>query len=171
MHVGFIAAAIWIMPTLFDLADSIFTDDTLRLLFFAVVWASAAAAFEIVARGQALWASRTLAGWCAWIAGAFLTAAAVQRRATDSFLGGFDLAILALVAFAALAAYGAAPGRRWLRGAGVAGFLATSIIFFTVADDLLVSGIVMTGFGIALTALIFVTNRMLKRARAAGVAS
>ena len=39
-----------------------------------------------------------------------------------------------------------------------------SLIFFSVADDLLISGIIMVLFGLALVALLIVTNKMLKRA-------
>ena len=55
-------------------------------------------------------------------------------------------------------------GLGFLVGAGVAGFIAVSIVFFTMAGNLLAAGLAMIVFGGALIALLVITNRMLRRA-------
>jgi len=167
VHLIFIGVMVWITPTLVEIVEIVAASKSVRPLMIAGLWAGAASAFEFVARTQQIWATRTLAGWCAWTASAYLVIAAAVERLDPKLFGAFGLAVLALTAFTALAAYGAAPGRRWFRGAGIAGFIAASVIFFTAADNLFVSGLIMVGFGLGLVALLLITNRMLSRAREA----
>ena len=76
-----------------------------------------------------------------------------------------DERALSLAIFSGLTAYGAAPGRRWMRGAGVFGFIGAAIIIFTYSTNLVTAGVTLIVFGGALTALLLVTNRMLVKAR------
>ena len=69
------------------------------------------------------------------------------------------LAIASLAVFSALTAYGAAPGRRWFRGAGVVGFIGAAIILFTYSTNLVTAGFTLIVFGAALTALLWFTRR------------
>ena len=165
VHLVFIGLAIWVTPTLFDILPFDTKHATLHAFCAAGVWLCVAAVFEVITRLRETWAFRTLAGWSAWIASIYLVIAAGSDRFDTNYLGAFGLPVFSLVAFCALTAYGAAPGRRWLRGAGVAGFIGVSLIFFSVTTNLLVSGVIMVVFGLGLLALLHITNRMLKRAR------
>ena len=69
------------------------------------------------------------------------------------------IAIASLAVFSALTAYGAAPGRRWFRGAGVVGFIGAAIILFTYSTNLVTAGFTLIVFGAALTALLWFTRR------------
>ncbi|MEM9014830.1 MAG: DUF2157 domain-containing protein [Pseudomonadota bacterium] len=164
VHLTIISVIIWIMPTLVDLVDAA-GGRAPALLRMALVWGVIAGLAEATARATGLWASRTTAGWTTWVAGAFLAMAAAAERIDPTIFGGIGLAVIALAIFSALTAYGAAPGRRWLRGAGVAGFIAVSLIFFSMSGNLLVAGVTMIVFGAALIALLLVTNKRLQRAQ------
>ncbi len=172
MHIIFIGLLVWWSPTIARLIAEWIGDwengslaSLIYALSFAGFWAALAAIAEFFARVMGVWAARTAAGWLTWLAsGALVTAAAIERFAPQ-FFTSLDVAIAALVIFSLLTAYGAAPGRRWLRGAGVVGFIATSLIFFTLADNLVLAGVILIIFGLSLTALLIVTNRMLRRAR------
>ena len=169
VHIVFIGAMIWITPTFADWVANETDAGSTALLKMAAIWLAIAAAFEAVAGTSHIWATRTVAGWAVWTASAYIVGAAAFERYQPKFFGEIGLAIFALAAFSALAAYGAAPGRRWMRGAGVAGFIAVSLIFFTMADNLLAAGLAMIIFGAALIGLLIITNRMLRRAAAAAV--
>ena len=168
IHLIFIGVAIWVSPTLNDLFVRFDVINSTATLKMALIWFTIAVPFELVARSRNLWAMRTLSGWSIWWASFHLVAAATFERYQPEFFGEIGLAIFSLAVFSALAAYGAAPGRRWIRGAGVAGFIAVSILFFTMVDNLLSAGITMIIFGISLVALLIVTNRMLRRASETG---
>ena len=165
VHLVFIGLAIWVTPTLFDILPFDTKHATLHAFCAAGVWLCVAAVFEVITRLRETWAFRTLAGWSAWMASIYLVIAAGSDRFDTNYLGAFGLPVFSLVVFCALTAYGAAPGRRWLRGAGVAGFIGVSLIFFSVTTNLLVSGVIMVVFGLGLLALLHITNKMLKRAR------
>ena len=164
IHLVFISAMIWITPTLVELLPETRNAASLALLLMALIWLFIAAAFEALARTEKIWAVRTIAGWSAWVFTFYLVAAAAAERFQHIYFGRIGLSIFALAVFSALTAYGSAPGRRWIRGAGVAGFIAVSVIFFTMADNLLLVGLAMILFGAALIALLTVTNKMLRRA-------
>lgn len=166
VHLAFIGLMIWITPTLADWVEMMNLVKSNAFLAMSLIWLVVAIGFEFIARSTLLWATRTVAGWAIWTASSYLVAAAALERFQPVYFGQIGLAIVALAAFSGLAAYGAAPGRRWMRGAGVAGFVAVSLIFFTMADDLLSAGLAMILFGIGLIALLIVTNRMLKHATA-----
>lgn len=134
-------------------------------LLVAGGWAGFAALSEIGARAG-FFALRTFAGWFAWTASALLVVAAAAERFRPQFFAPFDVAIGALFAFAALAVYGSAPGRRWLRGAGVVGFIATSLLFFTYAENLTMAGFILIAIGGAIATLLGVTSKRLAQAKA-----
>jgi hypothetical protein len=134
------------------------------LLLLAAIGAGLAAIAEIGARR--VFALRTIAGWYAWTASALLFVAAGAERFRPQFFAPFDVAIAALLIFAALAVYGSAPGRRWLRGAGVAGFIATSLLFFTYAENLTMAGFILILIGAAIAALLGFTGKRLAKAKA-----
>ncbi|MEL7490213.1 MAG: DUF2157 domain-containing protein [Pseudomonadota bacterium] len=165
VHVIAIGVVFWVSMILadwYEVRSSVYFS-----LFLAIFWGGVAAAAEGVVRATNLWATRTIAGWAAWTASGALVSAAAFERVKPVFFTELDLATISLAIFSALTAYGAAPGRRWLRGAGVAGFIATALIFFTLADSLMTAGVTLIIFSIALAGLIIATNRMLTRARAA----
>ena len=166
VHLTFVGMAMAISPTIYDLFPLVSERYTTAALLAAAIWGGVGFGFESIARSSGAWATRTLAGWSAWLASAQLVVAAVADRFVTKNFGEFGLPLIALILFTALTAYGAAPGRRWLRGAGIAGFIAVSVIFFTVAKNLIASGVIMILFGLALIALLMVTNRMLKRREA-----
>jgi len=130
---------------------------------FVFTWIAFAACAEIIARTTPFWAAQTLSGWTVWIASAAFVGLAVLDRSEPHFFTPLDLSILGLAGFSALTAYGAAPGRRWLRGAGVTGFIAVVAIIFTLIDNMLLAGLALIIFGVLLTVLILVTNGMLRR--------
>lgn len=165
IHVVAIGAVLWIAYAVAGLLSDTNAKALAYAEIFALVFAAIAAVFEIITRTRPFWSSRTLAGWATWMASGSLASAAMIGRDDHLLLSRFDVGLLALTAFAGLTAYGAAPGRRWLRGAGVAGFIATSLTFFTAAQNLAVAGVMMIAFGAALTGLLIVTNKMIARAR------
>ena len=164
IHLVFIGAMIWITPTLVEFLPETRSAASLALVFMALIWLVIAAAFEVLARSEKIWAVRTVAGWSTWVFTFYLVAAAAAERFQYIYFGRIGLSIFALGVFSALTAYGSAPGRRWIRGAGVAGFIAVSIIFFTMANNLLLVGMTMILFGGALITLLTITNKMLRRA-------
>ena len=168
IHLIFLGVAFWIMPTLRDVVDQVGIINSTSTLKMAAIWLVIAAGFEFVARMTQLWATRTVAGWATWTASIYLVAAASFERYQPKIFGEIGLAIFALAAFSALSAYGAAPGRRWMRGAGVTGFIAVSLLFFTMVDNLLAAGFTMIVFGLSLIGLLIITNRMLQRASETG---
>ena len=163
VHIVFIGIVVWIAPPLVDLIELFVTDEFKRQMAFVFFWIGIAACVEIIARAIPFWASRTLAGWCVWVAStAFVSLTALDRFETH--FAPITLPIIGLVGFSALTAYGAAPGRRWLRGAGIAGFIAIAVIIFTLIDDMILAGLTLIIFGVLLTGLILITNGILGRA-------
>jgi hypothetical protein len=130
----------------------------------AALWAVCALAAELGARSTAFFALRSIAGWSVWTAMLALLAGLGTERVLNSDIM-ILIAALSLALFSGLTAYGAAPGRRWIRGAGVFGFIGAAIIIFTYSTNLVTAGVTLIVFGGALTALLIVTNRMLMKAR------
>jgi len=122
------------------------------------LWAGVAVAIEVLIRIRPVFALRTFAGWASWAAMVFLLIGLGTERVLNS---GFIaiIAVLSLALFSGLTAYGAAPGRRWFRGAGVVGFIGAAIILFTYSTNLVTAGFTLIVFGGALTALLLVTRR------------
>ncbi len=169
VHIAAIAAIIWLSLFVGKVFDLSFSNDSVAVL--AVFWAFAAAGLETLVRLKDIWAVRTLSGWATWMAVWAFVAYLISERfgvyGDTSIAATISLSVFGFGVFAALTAYGSAPGRRWLRGAGVAGFIGTAVVVFTLADNLLAAGVTMIVVGAALIALIVVTNRMLKSAQSA----
>lgn len=149
--------------------DDSYSDQDWRVSYVLfALWAGAALIFEGVVRFKVWFALRTFAGWASWAAMVFLLIGLGTERVLNS---GFIaiIAVLSLAVFSGLTAYGAAPGRRWFRGAGVVGFIGAAIILFTYSTNLVTAGFTLIVFGGALTALLLVTRR--RQAQIGGQAS
>lgn len=164
LNVVFFALIVWINWTLAEVlfAERFEFENYQPWLILAALWTVIGCVEEIAARKTSWFATRTFAGWSLWTATVFVIMAILiesSQSGSWSILGG----ILALACFAFLTAYGAAPGRRWIRGAGVFGFIGVSWSIFSQTDDLLTAGFALIVFGGALTGLLIVTNRMLAK--------
>lgn len=155
-----LTAIVWISWNVTELVLDQFsasTDGRVAYALFAL-WAVVALMAEARARLRPAFAIRTLAGWASWAAMAFLLMGLATERVLDS---GYMvvIALASLAVFSAVTGYGAAPGRRWFRGAGVVGFVGAAIILFTYSTNLVTAGFILIVFGAALTALLLVTRR------------
>jgi len=155
-----LTAIVWISWNVTELVLDQFsasTDGRVAYALFAL-WAVVALMTEALARLRPAFAIRTLAGWASWAAMAFLLMGLATERVLDS---GYMviIALASLAIFSAVTGYGAAPGRRWFRGAGVVGFVGAAIILFTYSTNLVTAGFILIVFGAALTALLLVTRR------------
>ncbi|VXC85890.1 conserved membrane hypothetical protein [Oceanicaulis sp. 350] len=166
LNVVFLTVIVWVSWNVVELfLDEFRAEDDIRVAYaLAALWAGLALVSEALARSTTVFALRSFAGWASWAAMGFLLAGLGTERVLNSdimmVIAAFSLAI-----FAGLTAYGAAPGRRWLRGAGVFGFIGAAIILFTYSTNLVTAGVTLIVFGGALVALLIVTNRMLVKAR------
>lgn len=150
----------WASWNLTELVLEQFTSEKDGRVAYALfaLWAGVAIVLEGVVRARPVFALRSLAGWASWAAMVFLLMGLGTERVLDS---GFMaiIAVFSLAIFSGLTAYGAAPGRRWFRGAGVVGFIGAAIILFTNATNLVTAGFTLIVFGAALTVLLLVTRR------------
>lgn len=166
LNVVFLALIAWVSWNGFEwLAGDAPSEEEFRASYvLALLWAVLAALVEIFARSTQTFSLRSFAGWASWAAMGWLLVGLSTERILNSvyfvIIAAFSLAL-----FSALTAYGAAPGRRWLRGAGVFGFIGAAIIIFTDSTNLVTAGMTLIVFGIGLTLLLTVTNRMLVKAR------
>lgn len=160
LNIVSLAVIVWVSWNVTELyLDDFYSDQDWRVAYVLfALWASAALLFEGLARFKAWFALRTFAGWASWAAMVFLLIGLGTERVLNS---GFIaiIAVLSLALFSGLTAYGAAPGRRWFRGAGVVGFIGAAIILFTYSTNLVTAGFTLIVFGGALTALLLVTRR------------
>jgi len=169
LNLVFLALIVWVSWNLVELILVDFRDEgDLRVSYtLAAVWAGAALGLERMVRTRPVFGLRSFAGWCSWTAMVFLlTGLSAERILNSDYVIG--VAALTLALFSGLTAYGAAPGRRWLRGAGVFGFIGAAIIVFTYSTNLVTAGLTLIVFGGALSGLLIVTNRMLAKAREQG---
>jgi uncharacterized membrane protein len=166
LNIIFLSVIVWVSWNVVELfLDEYRGEDDIRVSYaLAVLWAVCALAAELGARSTAFFALRSIAGWSAWTAMLALLAGLGTERVLNSDIM-MGVAALSLAIFSGLTAYGAAPGRRWIRGAGVFGFIGAAIIMFTYSTNLVTAGVTLIVFGGALTALLIVTNRMLMKAR------
>ncbi|WP_306015145.1 DUF2157 domain-containing protein [Oceanicaulis sp. MMSF_3324] len=157
ISLGVIVWLSWNVTELYIDAFNSGRDGRVAYALFAL-WGGVALVTEALARLRPVFAVRTLAGWASWTATAcLLMGLATERVLNSGFMAVIAIASLAI--FSALTAYGAAPGRRWFRGAGVAGFIGAAIILFTYSTNLVTAGFTLIVFGAALTALLLVTRR------------
>lgn len=160
LNIVSLAVIVWVSWNVTELyLDDSYSDQDWRVSYVLfALWAGAALIFEGVVRFKAWFALRTFAGWASWAAMIFLLIGLGTERVLNS---GFIaiIAVLSLAVFSGLTAYGAAPGRRWFRGAGVVGFIGAAIILFTYSTNLVTAGFTLIVFGGALTALLLVTRR------------
>lgn len=160
LNIVSLAVIVWVSWNVTELyLDDSYSDQDWRVSYVLfALWAGAALIFEGVVRFKAWFALRTFAGWASWAAMVFLLIGLGTERVLNS---GFIaiIAVLSLAVFSGLTAYGAAPGRRWFRGAGVVGFIGAAIILFTYSTNLVTAGFTLIVFGGALTALLLVTRR------------
>ena len=170
LNIVSLAVIVWVSWNVTELyLDDSYSDQDWRVSYVLfALWAGAALIFEGVVRFKAWFALRTFAGWASWAAMVFLLIGLGTERVLNS---GFIaiIAVLSLAVFSGLTAYGAAPGRRWFRGAGVVGFIGAAIILFTYSTNLVTAGFTLIVFGGALTALLLVTRR--RQAQIGGQAS
>lgn len=166
LNIVFLTIIVWVSWTVSEaVLDDIFTEDDFRIAFIlAGFWGVIALVLELVTRRSDLFALRTAAGWASWAGMGFILVGLATERALDGPYIMF-IAAAALAGFAGLTAYGAAPGRRWLRGAGVFGFIGAAITIFTYSTNLVTAGLTLIVFGSALVALLIVTNKMLAKAQ------
>ncbi|WP_421860862.1 DUF2157 domain-containing protein [Oceanicaulis sp.] len=166
LNIIFLSVIVWVSWNVVELfLDEYRGEDDIRVSYaLAALWAVCALAAELGARSTALFALRSIAGWSVWTAMLALLAGLGTERVLNSDIM-MGVAALSLAIFSGLTAYGAAPGRRWIRGAGVFGFIGAAIIMFTYSTNLVTAGVTLIVFGGALTALLIVTNRMLMKAR------
>ena len=150
----------WASWNLTELVLEQFTSEKDGRVAYALfaLWAGVAIVLEGVVRARPVFALRSLAGWASWAAMVFLLMGLGTERVLDS---GFMaiIAVFSLAIFSGLTAYGAAPGRRWFRGAGVVGVIGAAIILFTYSTNLVTAGFTLIVFGAALTVLLLVTRR------------
>lgn len=170
VHIAAIGAIYWLVAMVFALPS----DEPILSLGIAVLFAALAVALETglwalnrnmtepAPRG---WALRTLSGWAAWTSSAAFVIYVMAERFNAAGALVWMLAVIGFAVFSGLTAFGSAPGRRWFRGAGVAGFIGTAVVVFTLTQDLLTAGVLLLGVGGALTGLIVVSNRMLAAAK------
>lgn len=166
LNIVFLSVIIWVSWNVFELfLDEFRGEEDFRVAYaLAALWAGLALVAELSARASTVFALRSFAGWSAWAAmGFLLIGLATERVLSSDYM--MVIAALSLAIFSGLTAYGAAPGRRWMRGAGVFGFIGAAIIIFTYSTNLVTAGVTLIVFGGALTALLLVTNRMLVKAR------
>lgn len=160
LNIVSLAVIVWVSWNVTELyLDDFYSDQDWRVSYVLfALWAGAALIFEGVVRFKAWFSLRTFAGWASWAAMVFLLIGLGTERVLNS---GFIaiIAVLSLAVFSGLTAYGAAPGRRWFRGAGVVGFIGAAIILFTYSTNLVTAGFTLIVFGGALTALLLVTRR------------
>lgn len=170
LNIVSLAVIVWVSWNVTELyLDDSYSDQDWRVSYVLfALWAGAALIFEGVVRFKAWFSLRTFAGWASWAAMVFLLIGLGTERVLNS---GFIaiIAVLSLAVFSGLTAYGAAPGRRWFRGAGVVGFIGAAIILFTYSTNLVTAGFTLIVFGGALTALLLVTRR--RQAQIGGQAS
>jgi uncharacterized membrane protein len=166
LNIIFLSVIVWVSWNVVELfLDEFRGEDDIRVAYaLAALWAVCALAAELGARSTAFFALRSIAGWSVWTAMLALLAGLGTERVLNSDIM-ILIAALSLALFSGLTAYGAAPGRRWIRGAGVFGFIGAAIIIFTYSTNLVTAGVTLIVFGGALTALLIVTNRMLMKAR------
>lgn len=166
LNIVFLSMIIWVSWNGVELIlDEVSGEDDVRVAYaLAAFWAGLALVAELFARSTTVFALRSFTGWASWAAMGFLLVGLGAERVLNSDYM-MIIAAMSLAIFAGLTAYGAAPGRRWLRGAGVFGFIGAAIILFTYATNLVTAGLTLIVFGGALTALLLVTNRMLAKAR------
>jgi uncharacterized membrane protein len=166
LNIVFLTVIVWVSWNVVELfLDEFKGEDDIRVAYaLAALWAVFALVAELIARSTTVFALRSFAGWSAWTAMAALLAGLATERVLNSDYM-MVIAALSLAIFSGLTAYGAAPGRRWLRGAGVFGFIGAAIIIFTYSTNLVTAGFTLIVFGGALAALLIVTNRMLVKAR------
>ena len=166
LNIIFLTVIVWVSWNVVELfLDEIRGEDDIRVAYaLAALWGGCALLAELAARTTTLFALRSFAGWSVWTAMmALLIGLATERILSSDYM--MVIAALSLAIFSGLTAYGAAPGRRWMRGAGVFGFIGAAIIIFTYSTNLVTAGVTLIVFGGALTALLLVTNRMLVKAR------
>lgn len=170
LNLVFLAVIAWISWNVTELVLDEFSSETdIRIAYgLAALWASLAVIAEVLVRVRPLFALRSFAGWASWAAMVFLLIGLGAERVLNSSVMAV-VAVLSLAIFSALTAYGAAPGRRWFRGAGVVGFVGAAIILFTYSTNLVTAGFTLIVFGLALTVLLVVTRR--RQARIEGAAS
>jgi len=160
LNLVFLAAIIWISWNVTELyLDDFNSEEDWRVAYVLfALWAGAALITEALGRYKPLFALRTFSGWASWAAMVFLVVGLTVERVLNS---GFIavIAVLSLAIFSGLTAYGASPGRRWFRGAGVVGFISAAIILFTYSTNLVTAGVALIVFGVALTALLLFTRR------------
>lgn len=170
LNIVFLAAILWVSLNVTELyLDDLNSDEDWRVAYVLfVLWAGAAILTEALERFRPVFALRTVAGWASWAAMVFLLVGLTAERVLNS---GFIavIGVLSLAIFSGLTAYGASPGRRWLRGAGVVGFVGAAIILFTYSTNLVTAGFALIVFGVGLTALLLFTRR--KQAQAVEQAS
>lgn len=160
LNIVSLAVIVWMSWNVTELVLDEFTSERDARIAYGLfaLWAGVAVAIEVLIRIRPVFALRTLAGWASWAAMVFLLIGLGTERVLNS---GFIaiIAVLSLALFSGLTAYGAAPGRRWFRGAGVVGFIGAAIILFTYSTSLVTAGFTLIVFGGALTALLLVTRR------------
>lgn len=160
LNIVSLAVIVWTSWNVTELVlDEFSSESDIRIAYgLAALWASLAVITEALVRLRPAFALRTFAGWASWAAMVFLLIGLGTERVLNS---GFIaiIAVLSLALFSGLTAYGAAPGRRWFRGAGVVGFIGAAIILFTYSTNLVTAGFTLIVFGGALTALLLVTRR------------
>lgn len=160
LNIVSLAVIVWVSWNVTELVLDEFTSERDARIAYGLfaLWAGVAVAIEVLIRIRPVFALRTLAGWASWAAMVFLLIGLGTERVLNS---GFIaiIAVLSLALFSGLTAYGAAPGRRWFRGAGVVGFIGAAIILFTYSTNLVTAGFTLIVFGGALTALLLVTRR------------
>jgi uncharacterized membrane protein len=167
-HLVIAASFVWATPYIGDLVVALIADWEDRpvpaALTAVAIWAALAAAFEVLARLKGAFAARTAAGWAAWVA----TLGLVTVNAGDQVAGlghGLLVPLLSLGVFTALTVYGAAPGRRWLRGAGATGFVLTALTLFGWTGKLALAGLSLILVGVSLILLLWGTSRLAKHFR------
>ena len=166
LNIVFLTIIYWVSWTLADtVLEGIYGVEDFRIAFLlAGFWGLIGVLAELAVRTTNVFALRTISGWCSWALALFVLVGLAAERVID---GPYVMvaAGLSLALFAALTAYGAAPGRRWIRAAGVFGFIGGSITIFTYSTNLVTAGFTLIVFGTALIGLLMITNRMHKKAQ------
>ena len=166
LHLVAIGVFIWLTPWLVTQLSAADFGATASGLTLTAFYGAISAAFEVSRRRIGAYGLGIGAGWGAWIAGGIFGGTLIAAL-NDSGLGvALALAALGLAGFASLIGYGSAPGRGWLRGAGVAGFISMAVILFAFSAGLLGAGVVLIVFGIGLWGLLSWSNNRRQRQEA-----
>jgi len=169
--VNFLAftAIVWASVNLLPLLETLIPYGPTQQLAFVCSWIGLAIIAELIVAAVPFWAGRTISAWLFWMATASFVGEVLLRYGASKTVSQMEMALLGLVLFSMLTAYGALPGRGWLRIAGIVGFVACAIVLFTLIKNMIFAGLALIGFGCALIIVVLISNRVLKSSSAAWI--